>query len=123
LPAWLESRSAGEGLCRCSLDYLVCTREQHVWYRQAERLSRFQINDQAEFCRLLDGKIGRSGTLQDLGDIGSGTPVEIGVNDFIGHQATAISGESRIGIDSRQFVASREFGHTRAQLGKCFPSW
>ena len=59
-----------------------------------EHLSRFQIDYQPEFCRLLDRKVGWFGALQDLVDIDSSPAMEIAVGDLVGHQASVISGEN-----------------------------
>jgi hypothetical protein len=59
------SRSAGSGGGPL-LDYLVRPRQQRWRDREAERLGGFEVDDELELRRLLDGKVGRSGILQDL---------------------------------------------------------
>jgi len=53
-----------------SFDYLVGAGEQRRWHGEAERLSSLEIDDQLELGRLLDRKIGRISTFQNLTDKG-----------------------------------------------------
>src|ERR1700730_3716230 len=61
-----SSRSAPSGLTQCSkeggpnpsFDHLVSAREQHRWHVDAEQPRRLQVDDELEFGRLLDRKIG-----------------------------------------------------------------
>jgi hypothetical protein len=54
-----------------SFDHLVGNREQLVWNLEAKRLGGLEIDGQLELRRLLNGKIGRLGSLQDAIDIRS----------------------------------------------------
>jgi hypothetical protein len=49
-------------------DHLVGGREQRWRDRQAKRFSSLEIDDQFEFCWLLDGKIGRTSTPKNFVD-------------------------------------------------------
>ena len=60
-----------------SLDDLVGTKKERLRDRQADRLGSLEIDHQRDFGRLLDGKIGRPGTLQNLIDVGGGARLEI----------------------------------------------
>ena len=53
-----------------SFDYLVGAGEQRRWHGEVERLSSLEIDDQLELGRLLDRKIGRISTFQNLIDKG-----------------------------------------------------
>jgi hypothetical protein len=55
----------------CSFDHLVGKREQPVWNLEAERLGGLEIDGQFKLRRLLNGKIGRLGSLQNAIDIRS----------------------------------------------------
>ena len=79
-----------------------------------EVLFRKDGDEKFEFGRLLDGKIGRLGTLQNLVDVEGGAPKEIASTYVIGHQATAVSDLNRIGVNRGQFVAGSEFAHSCA---------
>ena len=52
-----------------SLDDLVGTKKERLRDRQADRLGSLEIDHQRDFGRLLDGKIGRPGTVQYLIDV------------------------------------------------------
>jgi len=51
------------------LDDLVGTKKERLRDRQADRLGSLEIDHQRDFGRLLDGKIGRPGTVQYLIDV------------------------------------------------------
>ena len=51
------------------LDHLVRPRQHVRWNRQADLLRRFQIDDEFELRRLLDGQIGGLGALENLVDV------------------------------------------------------
>src|SRR5437867_10956497 len=50
------------------LNNLVCSQEQRLRNRQAERLGGLQVDDQLELRRLLDGQVGGLCAFQDLVD-------------------------------------------------------
>src|SRR6266508_4219472 len=54
--------------------------------RQADLLCRFQIDDEFELLRLLDGKISGLGSFEDLVDIGGGAPEQVGNARAVGHK-------------------------------------
>ena len=60
-----------------SFNELVGANQERLQDRQPERLGGLEIDHQREFGRLLDGKIGRFGTLQNPVDIGGGAPLKI----------------------------------------------
>ena len=49
-----------------SFDHPVRTQQDGPWDGNAERLGGLQVDDQLEQGRLLDGNVGRLGTLEDL---------------------------------------------------------
>src|SRR5262249_27101304 len=62
---------------RRPIEYLLGPGEPGGRDGEAERLSGEQIDDEIEFCRLLDWDVGRLGPTQNLVDITSRTPVQI----------------------------------------------
>src|SRR2546422_3456951 len=73
-----------------SLDHLVRPREHVGRNRHADLLGRLEIDDELEFCRLLHGKIGWLGALEDLVDISCRTPGQVGEVCPIGHKTTIV---------------------------------
>ena len=59
---WRNSMARRRGL----LDHLVRPKQHRLWDRQPERPCSSEIDDQLELRRLLDGEVGRFGTLEDL---------------------------------------------------------
>src|SRR5215212_3643067 len=47
-------------------DHLVSAGEQRRWHGKAERLGRFEVDDQLELGRTLDGQIRRPGVIKKL---------------------------------------------------------
>ena len=60
-----------------SFDHLVSKREERRWHIEAERLGGRQIDDQLEFCRLLNRDIVRACPVQNLIDNFGGTSEQI----------------------------------------------
>ena len=61
-----------------SLDHLIRSRQHVRWDRYADLLCRFQIDDEFELRRLLNGNLGRLGPLQDFVHIRSSAAKIIG---------------------------------------------
>jgi hypothetical protein len=59
------------------LDDLVRPQQQRLRNRDPERLGRLEVDDQLELRRLLDGKVGGFGALEDPIHVGGGLPVGI----------------------------------------------
>src|SRR5436305_15225109 len=59
------------------LDHLVGAGEQRRWHLDAERLRGREIDDEIELGRLLDRKLARLGTAQNLIDIIGGAPKQV----------------------------------------------
>src|SRR5262245_21462267 len=72
----------------CSFDHLVGGHEQAGWYRQAERLRRFEVDDRFELGRRLHRKVGGLVSAQDTVDIGRRLPIDVDVVGPIGHETT-----------------------------------
>src|SRR5215472_12030721 len=70
-----------------SFDHLVSAGEQRRRHFQAERLCSRQIDDEIEFGRLLDRKVGWLRPTQNLVDKVASTPEQIWEVWSIGHQA------------------------------------
>src|SRR5262249_9449783 len=73
-----------------SFDYRVRPRQHVRRYRQADLLGSFQIDDELEFLRLLHGKVRRFGTFQNLVNVSSSAPVQVGNTRAVKHQATDV---------------------------------
>ena len=74
----------------CLLDHLGRLQQDLGRNRQAERVGGFQVDCQHEFPRLLDGKITRLGTLEDLVYVNSGAPLQFGKIRPVRHQAASL---------------------------------
>ena len=48
------------------LDHLVRAQQQRLWDREPERLRGLQVDDQLEFGRPFDGKVGGPGAFENL---------------------------------------------------------
>ena len=59
-------------------DHLVGDGNQRRRDLEAERLRRFEVNDQLECCWLLNRQVGGIGTLDDLVDVNGGASTKIG---------------------------------------------
>src|SRR5215470_12505199 len=60
------------------LDHLISARQQRRHDCQAERLRRLEVDDQFELRRLLDGKIGGPGALEDSIYVRGAAPRQLG---------------------------------------------
>ena len=60
---------------RRSLDHLVGSGEQRRWHLETQHLCRLEINDQIEFCRLLNGQIARLLSLENTSNVDSGLTI------------------------------------------------
>src|SRR5262245_7737752 len=75
--------------CFTSLDHFVSASEQSRRDFKAERPGSRQIDREIEFCRLLDGNVGRFRPTQNLVDVVGGTPVQVHEVRSIGNQTPA----------------------------------
>src|SRR6516165_9090153 len=87
------STTSKAAVSRCSktvflLDNLVSGHLHDQRYREAERLRRFEIDDEFELRGLLHRKLGGLLALEDAIDIRSRTPDDIGGVGCIGDQRT-----------------------------------
>src|SRR5947209_4704320 len=88
---------------RRSFNHLIGGREQHRRHGEAERLRGLEIDDKFELGRLLNGKIGWIGALQDAIHIVSTTPEHCWVTRPIGYE-TADADELLGPIQGRNFA-------------------
>src|SRR4029079_6582810 len=93
-------------------NHLVGYIEQVRGDGQIESFSCLKVDDELDFGRLLDGKIRWLRTLHNPVNIESGAFVTLTNTNCIVHKAAALSNLNRLGVDRRQFVACREFGHS-----------
>src|SRR5437763_1916213 len=84
----LDARRAAENRAY-SLDHLVGAREDRRRDRQTERIGGLQIDDESVFGSLLYGQVRWFHALQDLVDVGSGTPGYVGKVRRIAHEPPA----------------------------------
>src|SRR5262245_2027050 len=70
-----------------SLDDLIRPGQERRWDRQTEGLGGLEVDDELELGRLLDGEVARLSTFEDLVDVASGAPKQIGDIRAVGHQA------------------------------------
>jgi len=88
-------------------DHLVGAGEQRGRNGNSKGFGCLEIDDQLEFRRLLDRKVGGLLTLEDAIDIGCGAAEQIGALNSVGDQASA-PGELRNRIDCRQVLLRRQ---------------
>ena len=55
-----------------SFDDLVGAAEQRNWYGEAERSRGLEVEEELDFCRLLDRQVGRLLALEDAARVASG---------------------------------------------------
>src|SRR5262245_20286717 len=72
------------------LDHFIRPHQHIRRNRQADLLRRFEIDDEFKLCRLLHGKVGGLGTLQDLVHICSGTPVQVDNVRAVAHKTPSL---------------------------------
>src|SRR5262245_31010814 len=71
-------------------DHLIRLEEEGWGNRDAEGLGSLEVDDQLKFHGLLDGQIGRFGTLQNLADEHGGAAPVVSKARPIGHEATSL---------------------------------
>src|SRR6516225_645777 len=86
-----------------SFDDLVGDGNQFAWNLEAKRLGGLEVDGQFELRWLLNGKIGRLGSLEDAIDIRSRTPEIVEGIRSIRHQATSRDAYP-VGEDGRHSV-------------------
>jgi hypothetical protein len=70
----------------CLFDHLVGAREQRWRHGEAERLGGGQVDDEIEFGRLLNRKIGRVGTFENLVNVAGGSASQVNHICPVGHE-------------------------------------
>jgi hypothetical protein len=73
-----------------SLNHLIRPHQHVGRNRQADLLSRFEIDDELELLRLLHREIGKLSAFEDLVHLGSGAPIKVIEVRPIGHKAALI---------------------------------
>src|ERR1700741_4138746 len=74
-----------------SFEHPVGTNEKLWRNRQTKRLGGLEVDDELHVRRLVDGQIGRLGTLQDSINVVGGVPMEIRLIGVIRHQTPGVS--------------------------------
>src|SRR5262249_29284970 len=73
-----------------SFDHLVAAGEQCWRNGEAERLRRFQVDDQLEFSRLLHGEIARLRPVEDLAHKARCPEIKVRVAHAVGYQSSVL---------------------------------
>src|SRR6478752_6499786 len=100
---------AARGPSTPSLDHLVGAGEQRQWHFDAECLGHFKIDDQLDFCGLLDWQISRPLALEDSPRVDADQTVVFWFIAPVTHQAAG-RGERAILEDCRHRVADSQSG-------------
>src|SRR6516165_8694447 len=88
-------------------DHFVGATEQRRWEGQTECLGRLQVDDECNFCHLLNWQVGRSGALENLSGVDAALAVHVDQIGSVAHQA-ACSDEVAYAIDRWHRVAGRQ---------------
>ena len=75
------------------LNHRVRAQQQRLRDGDTERLRGFEVDDQLELRRLLDGEVGRLRALEDLVDVYGGAADEIGHVHCVSHQAACLDAQ------------------------------
>src|SRR5262249_29121448 len=105
--SWVGRRPVGN-----SLDHLVGDLLEMQWHVDTKCFGSLDIDDQLEFCGLLDRQVGRLLALENPADIRAGQTMRILKTSSVAHQTTGRSMLAE-GIDRRYCV-------TRCQRGELF---
>src|SRR5215211_8801199 len=89
-----------------SFDHLVGKQKKRVRNRETERLGGLEIDDQFVFFGELERQLTWFRALQDLVDVGGGTPILVGQVRAIRHQAARLR-ELAEPVDRRQTQVGR----------------
>src|SRR5262249_26117519 len=108
------------------LDDAVGASDERLGKREAEGLGRLEGDDEEESRRLLDGKIGRLRTLEDLVHVDASLLVVLRLIQPIGHETTAFRKDAE-GRDGRKLVLQCQLGdlfgvlldNRRSELHEC----
>src|SRR4249920_492219 len=73
----------------CSFNHLVGAARKRQWKGEPERPGGFEIDDQLDFCGLLNRKIGRFGSLENPARVNANASVCIGETGPVAHQAAS----------------------------------
>src|SRR5262249_30440918 len=90
-----------------SVDHLVRPQQQRGRDREAERLGGLHVDDEIKFRGLLDGQVSGLGALEDLVNVGRGTPKQLSAARSIRHE-TADNDKFAEGEYRRQAVLDRQ---------------
>src|SRR5262249_39283470 len=89
-----------------SLDHLVGSDEQSIWYFEAKCLRGLEVDHELELCRQHNRQITRLLAFEDASGINAGLTVCIGNAGRVAHQA-AVSDGFAPGIDRGNSVSGR----------------
>ena len=70
-----------------SFDHHVGAAEQRCWEGQTKCLGGFQVDDEFNFCHLLNWQVGRSGTPENLAGVDALLAIDVNQIGSVAHQA------------------------------------
>jgi len=90
-----------------SFDHFIGAAEQRCWDGQTECLGGLQVDDERNFCQLLNWQVGRSGALENLAGVDATLAIDVNQIGSVAHQAAG-GHEVAYSIDGWHRVAGRQ---------------
>jgi hypothetical protein len=100
-----------------SFDHFVGAAEQRCWEIQPECLGGFQVDDERNFCHLLNWQVGRSSALENLAGVDALLAIDVNQIGSVAHQAAGVD-EVAYSIDGWHRVAGRQANDLAPTIGQ-----